>query len=78
MIKLVTLKEIAEGEKSQTLVQHIHEHSGTFCHGINTLVLGLAANHTKPQVLTNTSPRTLLSSAVHRGTFSDGLFYFIG
>lgn len=77
MTKLVTLKEIAEGEKSQTLV-HIHEHSGTFCHGINTLVLGLAANHTKPQVLTNTSPRTLLRFAVHRRQFSDGLFYFIG
>lgn len=46
MTKLVTLKEIAEGEKSQTLVD-IHEHSGTFCHGINTLVLGLAANQTE-------------------------------
>lgn len=77
MTKLVTLKEIAEGEKSQTLV-HIHEHSGTFCHGINTLVLGLAANHTEPQVLNNALPDTLLSSAVHRRQFSDGLFYFIG
>lgn len=77
MTKLVTLKEIAEGEKSQTLV-HIHEHSGTFCHGINTLVLGLAANHTEPQVLTNTSPCTYLSSAVHKKQFADGLFYFIG
>lgn len=77
MTKLVTLKEIAEGEKSQTLV-HIHEHSGTFCHGINTLVLGLAANHTEPQALPNTSPCTLLSSTVHRRQFSDGSFYFIG